>query len=188
MTRQSRCEMMRLIRNPIVWLLRVRHRKGYGVHSPFAFEFVTDVLYNGGRYYAYDEIDAALCWWQRGRERSLRHLLFRMANYRRPHTLWCSGLDAAAMTAVQCGSREAMERSGAGPGAVDMIVTGCEDEDVTALLGEGSMVVLWRLHGQRKLWRRLQEDDRVTVMFDLYDVGVAFARKELNRQHYIINW
>jgi hypothetical protein len=28
----------------------------------------------------------------------------------------------------------------------------------------------------------------VTVTFDLYDVGIAFARKDLKKQHYKINW
>ena len=28
-----------------VWLKRFRHRKGYGVHSPFAFDFITRIIY-----------------------------------------------------------------------------------------------------------------------------------------------
>ena len=178
-----------LMRNPIIWLWRVRHRNGYGVHSPFAFDFVTNVLYNGEHYYAYEEIDRALCWWQRGRVRSLRRLLFRMANYRRPRTLCCHGMDEATAMAVYRGSRGVtvmgMEEEGE---VADMILTGRSDGRVLRHLGEGSMVVLWNLQGQRHLWRQLQEDERVTVTFDLYDVGVAFARKDLNKQRYIINW
>lgn len=46
-----------------VWnkYLRWRHSKGYGVHSPFAYRFVTDVLRPGPYgYYAYNEIDEQL--------------------------------------------------------------------------------------------------------------------------------
>ena len=27
-----------------VWLKRFRHRKGYGVHSPFAYDFITRII------------------------------------------------------------------------------------------------------------------------------------------------
>ncbi len=180
---------MMLLRNPIVWLMRVRHRKGYGVHSPFAFDFVTDVLYNGERYYAYEEMDGTLRWWQRGRVRSMRRLLFRLANYRRPRTVYCAGVDGEAAMAVWRGSRGLRAVSTEeGDKVADMIVLGQPDEGALQYVGEGSMVVLWNLRRQGELWKRLQEDGRVTVTFDLYDVGVAFARKDLNKQHYIINW
>lgn len=40
--------------NPFVEYLRWRHSKGYGVHSPYAYRFVTDVLRPGDYgYYAY---------------------------------------------------------------------------------------------------------------------------------------
>ncbi len=179
---------MMLLRNPIVWLMRVRHRKGYGVHSPFAFDFVTNVLYNGERYYAYEEMDGTLRWWQRGRVRSMRRLLFRLANYRRPQTLYCCGVDEETAIAVRHGSREVTALVEESTGLADMMVLGRSDEDALQYVGEGSMVVLWNLQKHRKLWKRLQEDRRVTVTFDLYDIGVAFARKDMNRQHYIINW
>ncbi len=171
-----------------MWLMRVRHRKGYGVHSPFAFDLVTNVLYNGERYYAYEEMDRTLRWWQRGRVRSRRRLLFRLANYRRPETLCCSGVDEETAAAVRHGSRgvTAMPEDDAGP--ADMVVMGRPDERALQCVGEGTMVVLWNLRRQRRLWQRLREDGRVTVTFDLYDIGIAFARKDLNKQHYIINW
>lgn len=43
---------------PLRWLLRFRHRRGYGIHSPFAFSFVTGVVYEQGTYYAYPELKA----------------------------------------------------------------------------------------------------------------------------------
>ncbi len=180
---------MMLLRNPIVWLMRVRHRKGYGVHSPFAFDFVTNVLYNGECYYAYEEMDRTLRWWQRGRVRSMRHLLFRLANYRRPHTVYCAGMDEETMKVVCYGCREARTMNPEENAAVaDMLLLGRADGRDLQYMGEGSMVVLWNLRRQRGAWQRLQEDKRVTVTFDLYDVGVAFARGDLNKQHYIINW
>ena len=50
---------MRLLGNPLVWLMRFRHRCGYGVHSPFAFNFLTGVVYERTPYYAYARLDSA---------------------------------------------------------------------------------------------------------------------------------
>ena len=59
---------MMLFQSPIVWLSRIRKRKGYGVHSPFAFDLVTNVLYNKEKYYAYEEMDRGLRWWEKAAE------------------------------------------------------------------------------------------------------------------------
>ena len=43
------------------WYLRWRHSKGFGVHSPYAYRFVVDVLRPGPYgYYCFDEIDSNL--------------------------------------------------------------------------------------------------------------------------------
>ena len=33
------------LKRPFIWLSRFRHRCGYGVHSPFAFSLITQVIY-----------------------------------------------------------------------------------------------------------------------------------------------
>lgn len=75
---------MLLFTNPYIWLRRFRHRKGYGVHSPFAFGFIKQVLEEHDAYYAYRQIDSRLRWWQRFRYRRHQHLLFRLRNYWTP--------------------------------------------------------------------------------------------------------
>lgn len=178
-----------LFQNPIVWLKRVRYRKGYGVHSPFAYDFVTGVIYNKEKYYAYSSLDSSLHWWQCGREKSLRHLAFRLSNYRCPQTMYCSeGLSRELVRACHDGSRGVVAVDGVTSGTVDMIFVDCADEKALKCLGEGTMMVVWNLRENMDYWQRIKDDGRVTVTFDLYDVGIAFARKDLNKQHYINNW
>ena len=179
---------MMLFQNPIIWLLRFRKRKGYGVHSPFAFGFVTDVLYNKSSYYAYKEMDCKLHWWQRGRVRSVRHLMFRLANYRQPKTLYCVGVDKVLCEACQYGVQGLTILRNDEVDAADMILTGIDDESAMKHVGEGTMVVVHGIHRGRDFWKRVRDDERITVTFDLHDVGIAFARKDLNKQHYMINW
>lgn len=175
-------------RNPIIWLLRFRCRKGYGIHSPFAFSFVTEVLYCNEEYYAYRQLDRGLHWWQKGRERDVRHLAFRLANYRRPRTLYCPGLDTALSEACRYGSTGVRMLHYSETGAADMIFVPGGDETVFSRIDEGTMVVVENIRSCRDFWERIKADGHITVTFDLYDIGIAFARKALNRQHYIINW
>lgn len=46
-----------MILNPIRRLSEIRTAKGFGVHSPFAYRFITEVLFQPCAYYAYDSIE-----------------------------------------------------------------------------------------------------------------------------------
>ena len=69
-----------------------------------------------------------------------------------------------------------------------MIFVPGADETVFSCIGEGTMVVVDGIRSCRAFWERIKADGRITVTFDLYDIGIAFARRDLNRQHYKINW
>ena len=76
--------------NPLLWLRRFRHRRGYGVHSPFAFGFITGVVYERTPYYAYAELVALHPWWMRlpgFRPIARCRLLFRLANFAEARTV-----------------------------------------------------------------------------------------------------
>ncbi len=71
------------MRNPLVWLRRFRKRRGYGVHSPWAYELITNVIYSPGTYYAYRDIDRRLTLADRilrPRLRAKERLRFRLRN------------------------------------------------------------------------------------------------------------
>ena len=46
------------LKRPFIWLRRFRHRCGYGVHSPFAFNLITQVIYENTPYYKYKDLAA----------------------------------------------------------------------------------------------------------------------------------
>ncbi|MBQ5722611.1 MAG: hypothetical protein IIV64_00270, partial [Muribaculaceae bacterium] len=53
------------------WYKRLRHSKGFGVHSPYAFMLVGQLLNCPYRYYAYDDIEGYLL--NQPDSRRLRH-------------------------------------------------------------------------------------------------------------------
>lgn len=74
------------------WWKRIFHwrrNKGYGVHSPFAFNFITGVIRNTGyHYYGYAALDDVS-----GKERKRARLLFRIACRFNPREVLETGSD-----------------------------------------------------------------------------------------------
>lgn len=105
---------MSCIQSAWIWCKRFRHRKGYGVHSPFAFNLITWVIYEKMPYYVFSELKTK----RKEHLKECRHflpdkvyrtektdkLLFRLVNHIQPSTLLeigtCSGLSTLYMSAV----------------------------------------------------------------------------------------
>ena len=80
------------IKRPFIWLSRFRHRCGYGVHSPFAFSLITDVIYEKMPYYAYSSLKEEQKkmvrerGWTKGSQK-VNRFLFRLVNRVQPNTI-----------------------------------------------------------------------------------------------------
>ena len=98
---------------------RVPNRRGYGIHSPFAFGFVTGVI---GEFYAYDELRKM----RRDGSHTLREkderLLLRIANFQHPQSGTLLG-DPAPTTrwALAAGCRKCAWRDDAEASRADML-------------------------------------------------------------------
>jgi len=89
------------VRRPWIWLKRFRKRRGYGVHSPWAFSLIDGVILECGRYYAYDSLNKLHPWPVRMLKLyplQCRRLLFRLANWVHPSSVLIFG-DAPIETA-----------------------------------------------------------------------------------------
>ena len=65
------------------WINRKRHNRGFGIQSPSAFFFITQVLKERHGYYAYEELDEIAGSLREMKKRNCRRL-FRIANHFRP--------------------------------------------------------------------------------------------------------
>lgn len=170
--------------NPLVWLGRIRHRCGYGVHSPFAFRFLTEVVYERTPYCAYTTLDAALPWSLRSRRKKGLHLLLRLANWLQPQVVVVPGDASIARSYLQAGCRRAALCESLPACGADMVLLREPDDEAARAAREGGMLVLDGLQRHREWLRNLP----ATLTFDLYDVGVAIYEPRLYKQHYIINF
>ena len=83
------------------WINRERHNRGYGVQSPSAFFFVTQVLRERLPYYAYPILDRAVG----GNKAKRKHFreLFRITNYLQPTS--CISVGSAGAACAMAASR-----------------------------------------------------------------------------------
>lgn len=193
-----------------VRLKRIRHRRGYGVHSPFAFNFLTYVVYERGEYYAYRDLAARhpvpffRCG---GHLAKCRKFLFRLANYVHPAVIrLVGGIGTAEADYLSAGCRSAaVVRGGVGvagqgaevgvPRPKELVCVGRDvpPDEWAALVArpraEDSACLIAGIHrsaSSRQAWDEVKRQDAVVVSFDLYDYGLVFFDRSKQRQHYII--
>lgn len=187
---------------PLRWLARFRHRCGYGIHSPFAFGFVTSVVYEKGLFYAYPRLDRLWAGARRQGQTGLRRkdvrLLFRLANFAQARRGVFCGVDGdgVALAALREGCK--LTRWMPFPdlrGQADFVLLGegweKEAGRWTEVWAEGGVTVV--LHPHRtarthRAWQAFCRKDEVQVWFDLYDFGILFYKPQLQRQGYLINY
>lgn len=189
---------------PLRWLRRFRKRCGYNIHSPFAFNFVTGVIYEAGRFYAYSALESqGVNVPKRARLKDDR-LVFRVVNFAEPKCIVAVGPDAesfrhtcdyirAARNCPLCVNPRIDELKATPP---DFLYTDCEDwkahvdhflphiHDRSALLIKG----IYRSKASLQAWKQLVAQPEVRVSFDLYDFGICFFEKRLNKEHFVINY
>ena len=178
------------------WVLRIRHRCGYGIHSPFAFNFVCSVIYERGTFYAYADLNHQFSsQTARGLRRKDGRLLFRLANYVRPQVCSLCGVqpEGSWFDYLHAGSLHTRYEQSLCPAG---LVFGDENwvdhavELLDAVIENGVLLLpgIDRSAARRQTWQQLLERPQSQVSFDLGDFGIIFYRPDLQREHYVINY
>ena len=174
---------------PWIWLRRFRQRCGYGVHSPFAFDFITGVIYERGMFYAFKELDALLPWHVRTfnlRPRRLLRLLFRLANYSEARKAAFLGSDPLALAFMKAAIPQA-EWSTEYTEPTDLVYLS-QPLAEGSLLPQAKMIIVDDLLHNKATFEALKKDEHTTLSFDLYDIGIIMQGLKLNIAHYIVNF
>lgn len=186
---------MRLFRRPWVWLARVRKRRGYGVHSPFAYNFIRGVVNEPWPYYAYEHLSHLHPWLQRHiltYPMHCRRMLFRVANAMQPASFRLIGQLPLERRYITAAVPKAVEVN---DGDAALVMVNADNiaqapRLASAMPPEGAMIIegIHRNRGNRNLWRALQADSHTGITFDLYDYGILLFDHSRTKQHYIVNF
>ena len=203
------------LKRPFIWLYRFRHRCGYGVHSPFAFNLITHVIYETAPYYKYKELAAAQkeLAVQKGRTWNyesvkVKRLLFRLVNYVQPGTIIDAGIPAASSLYLKAG-KEGADYTSASELSELFLESGTSvdflylhdyrrpefvEEVLHICIGRTAKTSVFVIEGihytsqMRSVWKRACQHEKAGITFDLYDLGIIFFDKTRIKQDYIVNF
>ena len=194
---------MYTVRNILIWLRRSRHSLGFGVQSPFAFNFITDVVNEHYSYYSYNRLNDTFPLLNK-KNGKLSKLYFRLANYCQPkYVLNYYPESDAYSDYIKAGCSKSSivtitdESDEFNMFRVDMVIMSLDgnyEEFFYSLLDKitiDSLVVIQGIKQNKKakkFWKKVIDDDRVGITFDLYYAGIVFFNKERFKQNYIVNF
>lgn len=222
------------IRSVLVWMSRIRYRRGYGVHSPFAYSFFRDIIFETLPFYAFDYLDKNCD--SSPYKRKTLHVFYRIVNLVSPALLldikspssspacYMAGvfkktrpmilLDdeekgksfKSALTRLSLNAEfyqgniiknilEISEKSG----KFDFVHIGQIEskgqlseilEVLANCMSEKGVIVVDAINKSdvAEIWHRLADNQNATVAFDLYDIGILFFDKKLNKEYYKVNY
>lgn len=185
-----------------VWLVRFRYRCGYGVHSPFAFSFISNVVYEKGEYYAYRSLEKQRRLLEKAHRacasRKIDKLLLRLANFSQPDTILVTPevaeLSVCYLKAGRNAARFLPMESEEEIGLLYIGDIGKYTQNMETYIEratKNSLYIIGEICESKKnkdAWKNIQQDERVGITFDLYNLGIVFFDRERNKQHYIVNF
>ena len=143
------------------YLSRVGKSRGFGIQSPWAYRFVTEVIGETLPYYGYADIEKQYASRQ---ERRFWKLVLRVRNFAYPHECIVTSIDKMGDDELSA--------------------------DVTRCGSHGAIIVrdIMRDNATRERWEGIKADGRIGVTFDLYDFGICFLDTAMHKQHYKLNF
>lgn len=188
---------------PLRWFRRFRKRRGYGIHSPFAFHFVTGVIYEKGEFYAYAPLHEKRRQLKIASREKDDRLLFRIANFHQPQTLLAVGKGEAfdmaceyMTTAHQCTIIKSHNTATVAATEADLIYLHADLDtmQVEQLLNSAHdrlLVIVKQPHATthtQQAWHQLCRSQKVRQSYDLHDFGLCIFHERLNKEDFIINY
>ncbi len=192
--------------------LRIWHRYGFDIQSPWAYELVRDVLFEKLPYYAYDKLQIVrenfpkdgYKYSQKADER-----LFRIANYFAPANIIEIGskLSACYLAAPHKGTPCYMIEDTADSSGLKILKEHLEEVGTVGLLhiagsnvteeiydtavnytASNSVFIIENIHNKRRhLWQTIvRNDSRATVTFDFGSCGMVTFDPKRVKQNYLL--
>lgn len=182
--------------------------KGHGIHSPFVFKFIQEILNGKSPLTAIenntpavkqilDQIEAAS---SSKLHPKIKLVIARLLQWLNPITILVTGdkkqfdADSAKNTNAKIGSTQSVE-------SIDFAFIGEGQDGATILqsvnrvmdkMHSNSWVILHGMHADSNMetvWNTLKEHSNIRLSIDLFTIGILFCRKEQKEQeHFIIRY
>lgn len=175
-----------------LFFLRAANGKGHGVHSPFVFNFIKEVLNKLNQLQPFAGVDS--------KQRKIDAFLYRVIEYFQPNELMLDDdIDPAKWQHILVAHRKIrlVEFNPVAEGFGGLLVLD-KPFSFAALdyffstTAETTVVIILNKHSHkqnRARWKHLEQHKAVTLSIDLFEIGLLFFRKEnYQKQYFSINF
>ena len=177
----------------MIWIYRWRHCRGFGVQSPSDYSFIRYVINEHYPYYAYDELYDQLNVDKLKKKKA--ELLFRIANWIQANNATLLLNDDVYRKYIHCGCRKTVISSKYECDNSFLVISALDidDDSLSRILDNmrhDSLFVIDNIDDKqaRWVWKKIVADDRVTISFDLYYMGIAMTINKRYKHNYIVNF
>ena len=157
------------------WLDRLRHGHGFGVHSPFAYRFITGCLRESLPYYAYDTVTSPV-----------HRLVFRIAVYFRPDTYHVCGIPPQTVS-LACPRASATP-----PDAASLLIYAADTAPglLASAISRGAVAVLTHASGAQRaeICSALDSAGHGMTFANGHGILIAVPLHHLPRQHFDVKF
>lgn len=186
-------------RRTLRWLLttprHIAHRQGFGIHSPFAYDFVRQAVAQPCRYYCYDSLNKAAS--MSHTKRRYARLLFRVALYlgvRQTASLTddITATETMALTSAYSGMQFTSIDNAHGEQSLVIVKQYSAEQypAILAALSAGATIIMIRLRNRKSATYQLTDmlwaDTHSGMLFRGGDMAIFVGRKHLPHQRFDI--
>lgn len=176
--------------------------RGFGVQSPFAFSFLHDVIRQKIPYYAYESLKAERLEEESANSRKVDELLFRLTNFVQPvHVILpFEGWKVSQKYITEACRKAHIHDYGNADDlqvllptlpSVEMVCLQSMDDvfrnqsQIFGNLSDNGLIVIKNINQDIAQWKEMLTDERITVSFDLYGLGLLIFRKNTTQGRYL---
>ncbi len=170
-------------------LARLRHRitsnssKGFGIHSPFVFDFITNVVNEKNPYYSYKAIENIA---HSDKEEKYLKLIYRIINYyKRKNVLFISRDKDIERLLGLCENINVDMTGRDNIDGYDFVyiadIGTLPDESIQS---SDVIICINNIYNNSKQWNRLKRIGRSKIFIDFFDFGIIFAKNNFQTQIY----
>ena len=187
--------MIYMLQRWIIWISRWRHCRGFGVQSPSDYSFIRYVINEHYPYYAYNDLKTAMPSIS-DLKRKKAELLFRIANWRQASscTLLIAG-DEVYRTYIHYGCRKTIINNKYESSDSFVVISALSADERKLLpmldtMQSDSILVIDDLDNRRLrlIWDKIIADEKATISFDLYYIGIVMKIDNRYKHNYIVNF
>jgi hypothetical protein len=182
-------------------LHRLKANNRHGLHSPFVYRLVDEVIYDFRAKKVYNEVEKLRSNNKTGALPKVDQLLYRLVEDRKPGNLMVLGQvdDATKLYLQKAIAETEINTDLANSGRLDFVLINADEkgqtlkyfEDCLPKVHDNTMLVLngiYKNDSMKQAWQKIKLNPKVTVTVDLFWMGMVFFRKGQVREDFCIRF